>query len=212
MRQNRLALLIPDRITRSGIEGLIKLDGNNRYEVVIFKEFDDLLQQDCKIYMLLMDTSGMGINTVERQMEHVLRHCIGLRIIVISNQLKVLHIKRIMQLGARGFIFRDDLSENLLGSIDLVARDVVTMSSQAMALLTTADQLYVANDLKSIDLQILRLTARGLTVKGIAAELEVSTRSVYRSRGKLREVLDVQTIETLIDAAREQGLLDDEDQ
>lgn len=212
MRQNRLALLIPDRITRSGIEGLIKSDSNDRYEVVVFEEFDDLLQQDCKIDMLLIDTSGMGINTVESQMEHLIRHCIGSRIIVISNQLKVLHIKRIMQLGARGFIFRDDLSENLLGSIDLVARDVVTMSSQAMALLTTADQLYVANDLKSIDLQILRLTARGLTVKGIAAELEVSTRSVYRSRGKLREVLDVQTIETLIDAAREQGLLDDDDQ
>lgn len=212
MTQSRLALLIPDRITRSGIEGLIKLDGNNRYEVVVFEEFDTLMRQSCTIDILLMDTSGLGINTVERQMELLLKHCHDVRIIVISNQLKVLHIKRIMQVGARGFIFRDDLSKNLLGSIDLVAREVVTMSSQAMALLTTADQLYVANDLKSIDLQILRLTARGLTVKGIATELEISTRSVYRSRDKLREVLDVQTIETLIDAAREQGLLDNEDQ
>ncbi len=212
MKQSQLALLIPDRIIRSGIEGLIKSDGNNRYEVVVFEEFDVLLQQRCKIDLLLMDTSGIGISVVEKRMEYLVTHCTAIRVIVISNQLKVLHIKRIMQLGARGFIFRDDLSNNLLASIELVARDVVTMSSQAMALLASADQLYVANDLKSIDMNVLRLTARGLTVKGIAAELEVSTRSVYCSRGKLREVLDVQTIETLIDAAREQGLLDDEDQ
>lgn len=212
MKRSQLALLIPDRIIRSGIEGIINSDGNNRYEVVVFEEFDVLLQQRCKIDLLLMDTSGIGISVVEKRMEYLVTHCTAIRVIVISNQLKVLHIKRIMQLGARGFIFRDDLADNLLASIELVARDVVTMSSQAMALLASADQLYVANDLKSIDMNVLRLTARGLTVKGIAAELEVSTRSVYRSRGKLREVLDVQTIETLIDAAREQGLLDDEDQ
>jgi hypothetical protein len=39
----------------------------------------------------------------------------------------------------------------------------------------------------------------------------VSSRSVYRSRDKLREILDVPTIETLIKAAHEQGLLDMED-
>ena len=212
MKRNRLALLIPDRFIRSGIEGLIQSDGNNRYEIVVFEEFDALLQQVSTIDILLMDTSGSGIGIVEKQMEGLLKHCTGIRVIVISNQLKVLHIKRIMQLGAKGFIFRDDLGDTLLTSIDLVARDVVTMSSQAMHLLTSADQLYMINDLKPIDIQVLRLTARGLTVKGIAAEMEISTRSVYRSRDKLREVLDVQTIETLLDAAREQGLLDDEDE
>ncbi|NDJ84827.1 MAG: hypothetical protein GYB66_02985 [Chloroflexi bacterium] len=75
-------------------------------------------------------------------------------------------------------------------------------------MLTSADQLYVANDLKPIDIKVLRLTAQGLTVKANAAVLEISTRSVYRSRDKLREVLDVPTIEKLLDAAREQGLLD----
>ena len=113
-----------------------------------------------------------------------------------------------MQLGAKGFIFRDDLSEDLVNNIDLVARDVVTMSPQALQLLTKADQLYVANDLRHLDMRVLHLTEAGLTVKAIAAELDISTRSVYRSRDKLREVLGVSTIEKLLDAAREQGLLD----
>lgn len=210
MKRHRLALLIPDRLIRSGIEGLIKSDGNNRYEVIVFEEFETLLQQVRDEDMLLMDTSGSSIGTIERQMECLTERCRGARVIVISNQLKILHIKRIMQLGAKGFIYRDDLGDALLTSIDLVVRDVVTISSQAMHLLTSTNQVYMENELKPIDMQVLRLMARGLTVKGVAAELEISTRSVYRSRDKLREVLGVQTIETLIDAAREQGLLDDD--
>ena len=210
MKRHRLALLIPDRLIRSGIEGLVKSDGNNRYEVIVFEEFETLLQQVRDEDMLLMDTSGSSIGTIERQMECLTERCRGARVIVISNQLKILHIKRIMQLGAKGFIYRDDLGDALLTSIDLVVRDVVTISSQAMHLLTSTNQVYMENELKPIDMQVLRLMARGLTVKGVAAELEISTRSVYRSRDKLREVLGVQTIETLIDAAREQGLLDDD--
>lgn len=58
--------------------------------------------------------------------------------------------------------------------------------------------------------QVLRLTAQGLTVKAIAAELRVTVRTVYRSRDRLRSALGVITNETLIDAAREQGLLDED--
>lgn len=210
MKPHQLALLVPDRIIRSGIEGLIKTDGKTRYEILIFEDFEALIQQINAIDILLMDISGTRINKVENQLQQLRKFCTTLRVIVISNQLKVLHIKRIMQLGARGFVFREDLADTLLTSIDLVARDVVTMSSQAMHLLTNADQLYVVNDLKPVDMQVLNLTAQGLTVKAIATQLDISTRSVYRSRDKLREVLNVQTIETLLDAAREQGLLDNE--
>jgi DNA-binding NarL/FixJ family response regulator len=116
-----------------------------------------------------------------------------------------------MQLGAKGFIYRDDLSKALLNSIDLVLRDVVTMSTQALQLLTHTKHLTLLNEISPMDMQVLRLTARGQTVKMIAIDLRVSTRSIYRSRDKLRDILDVPTIEMLIDAAREQGLLDSEE-
>src|SRR5690606_169839 len=86
-----------------------------------------------------------------------------------------------------------------------------TLSPCASQLLINSKYLYMLNDIKPLDMQVLRLTARGLTVKAIATELELSTRSIYRCRDKLREILGIQTIETLIDAAREQGLLDLED-
>jgi len=141
-------------------------------------------------------------------LKQLIAGCPAVRVIVIGNQLRTQYIRRVMQLGARGFIFRDDLSDALLNSLELVVRDVVTLSAQALNLLTNTHQLVVGNGLKELDRQVLRLIACGLGVKAIAAELEVSTRSVYRSRDKLREILDVPTNETLLDAAREQGLLD----
>jgi len=208
MEPRRLALLVPDGFTRSGIEGLINDSRPAHYKLLFYKNFQDFVKQAGSADILLMDASGLKLKEIEARLLRLASCCGQVRVLVISDQLKVQHIKHIMQLGAKGFIYRDDLSEALVNNIDLVARDVVTMSPQALQLLTSADQLYVANDLKPIDIKVLRLTAQGLTVKAIAAELEISTRSVYRSRDKLREVLDVPTIEKLLDAAREQGLLD----
>ncbi|MCA9913601.1 MAG: helix-turn-helix domain-containing protein, partial [Anaerolineae bacterium] len=78
-----------------------------------------------------------------------------------------------------------------------------------LELLTFSDQLYAVNDLKPLDFQVLRLSAQGAQVKEIAAALNISQRSVYRSREKLKEILDVDSLVELIEAAREQGLLDD---
>jgi DNA-binding NarL/FixJ family response regulator len=208
MAQIQLALLVSDGIIRRGIEGLIKTNGSTDYQVVVFEDFQALIRQTSQVDLLLMDTSSLRLDTIESRLQRLAECCPGLRVIVISSQLKVLHIKRIMQLGAKGFIFRDDLSDALMGSIELVARDVITMSPQALQLLAKADHLYMVNDLKSLDMQVLHLIASGLTVKAAAIELGISSRSAYRSRDKLREILSVQNNETLIDAAREQGLLD----
>lgn len=211
MPQVRIALLVPDRITRSGIEGLIKHDGITSYSVIVFEDFESFLRQSNKIDILLMDISGLRISTVEDRFTRLTRGQSTLKVIVISNRLTAVFIHRIMQLGAKGFIYRDELADALLNGLDMVRRDVATMSPQASQLLINSKYLYILNDIKPLDMQVLHLTANGLTVKAIAAELDISTRSIYRCRDKLREILGIETIETLVDAAREQGLLDLED-
>lgn len=211
MPQVRVALLVPDRIIRKGIEGLIKHDGTGSYAVVIFEDFERVVRQSDQIDILLMDISGLRISEVENRFAQLAKAPDTLRVIVISNRLVAIFIHRIMQLGAKGFIYRDELADVLFNGLDLVRRDMATFSPSASQLLINSKYLYMLNDIKPLDMQVLRLTARGLTVKAIAAELDASTRSVYRSRDKLREILNAPTIETLIKAAHEQGLLDLED-
>lgn len=208
MPQVRVALLVPDRITRSGIEGLIKHDGTTSYTVSVFEDFESFLRQSDQIDILLMDISGLRISDVEKRFAQLAKVQSASKVVVISNRLVAIFIHRIMQLNAKGFIYRDELADMLLNGLDLVRRDVVTLSPCASQLLINSKYLYMLNDIKPLDMQVLRLTARGLTVKEIAAELDASTRSVYRSRDKLREILNAPTIETLIKAAHEQGLLD----
>ena len=212
MQHIQLGLLIPDGITRGGVEGLIKENGYANYDVFVFEEFTSVLKQARKLQMLLMDTSKLQIGKIENRIVRLTTCCPALKIMIISTQLKVQHIQGLMQLGVKGYIYRDDLSDSLMTSLDLVSRDVISVSARPLQLLTNADQLYTSNDLRPIDRQILRLTADGLTVKVIAHTLCVSQRSVYRSRDRLREVLGVTNNETLIDTARERGLLDDDEQ
>ena len=211
MPQVHIALLVPDRITRSGIEDLIKQDGTTSYEVSVFEDLEALLYQSDKIDVLLMDISGLRISEVENRFSQLAKAQSPVKVIVISNRLTAIFIHRIMQLGAKGFIYRDELALTLLNGLDLVRRDVATLSPRASQLLINSQYLYMLNDIKPLDMQVLRLTAKGLSVKAIAARLELSTRSVYRRRDKLREILGVPTIETLLQAAFEQGLLDIED-
>lgn len=211
MPQVLVALLVPDRITRSGIEGLIKHDGTTSYAVIVFEDFESFLRQSDQIDILLMDISGLRISEVENRFAQLAKAQSALKVVVISNRLTAVFIHRIIQLGAKGFISRDDLAEALLNGIDLVRRDVVTLSAQASQLLINSKYLYLVNDIKPLDMKVLRLTANGLMVKQIAAKLNMSSRTIYRSRDKLREILDVPTIETLIKAAHDQGLLDLED-
>lgn len=211
MQRIQLALLVPDRITRGGIEGLIRERGYSHYEINIFKDFEPFFQSAGTMHILLLDSSGLRIDKIESRLTRPAECCPALRVIVISSQPKVQFIRRILQLGAKGFILRDSLADDLINSLDVVRMDLISLSPEILRLLTDADQLYVANDLKPLDFAVLRMLARGLTVKGIAAELEISTRTAYRSRDKLREILGVQNNETLIDAAREQGLLDIDD-
>jgi DNA-binding NarL/FixJ family response regulator len=208
MQQIHIALLVPDRITRSGIEGLIKHGGSISYAVSSYEDFDTILCHSDSISILLMDISGLRIRLIEDRFTQLARAKSTLKVVVISNRLTAVFIHRIMQLGAKGFIYRDELADTLLNGLDLVRRDVATLSPCASQLLISSKYLYILNDIKPMDMQSLRLTARGLTVKAIATQMELSTRSIYRCRDKLREILGVQTIEILIDAAREQGLLD----
>ncbi|MBK8135016.1 MAG: response regulator transcription factor [Chloroflexi bacterium] len=199
---------MPDRIICGGIECVIQQDATTRYSITIFDYFETLLHQANGIHILLMDISGLSTREVEERFHQLNAQQCSMKVIVISSRLTAIFTHRVMQFGAKGFIYRDDLADNLLHSLDLVRRDVVTLSPSASQLMVNSSYLYMSNEIKPLDMQVLRLMARGLTVKAIAIKLHTSTRSIYRSRDKLREILNIPTIETLVDAAREQGLLD----
>ena len=84
-------------------------------------------------------------------------------------------------------------------------------SPRASGLLFTGRADVNTTELNQTDIEILRLIDWGFTPKEIAAKLEITSRTVYRSRSKLRTLLGVSTNEQIVSAARQKGLLDEQD-
>lgn len=209
MPQMRIALWVPDRITRVGIKSLIADDRAGVYDVVVCTDVDALLQQSEPYDILLVDISGLSASKVEECLRCLTK---TRQVIAISSRLSAIRVHRTMQLGVRGFLCRDELSDWLLTSLDTLRRGTVALSPRVTRhLLVNSNCLHALKQLSQQDVCVLRLTAKGLTVKAIAAELGISARSVYRRHEKLRDMLAVSTNESLIALVREQGLLDLED-
>jgi DNA-binding NarL/FixJ family response regulator len=206
MPQMCIALWVPDRIIRVGIKSLIADDRAGVYDVVVCKDVDALLQQSEPCDILLVDVSGLSVSKVEECLKCLTK---TRQVIAVSSRLSAVCIHRTMQLGVKGLLCRDELSDWLLTSLDIVQRGTVALSPQVTHhLLVNSNCLQVLKQLSRQDMCVLRLTAKGLTVKAIAAELGISARSVYRRHEKLRDMLAVSTNEGLIAVIREQGLLD----
>ena len=208
MPQMRIALWVPDRITRVGIRSLIADDRAGVYDVVVCTDADALLQQSEPCDILLVDISGLSVSEVEECLRCLTK---TRQVIAISSRLSAIRVHWTMQLGVRGFLCRDELSDWLLTGLDMLRHGTVALSPKVTHLLVNSRGLQALKQLSQQDVCVLRLTAKGLTVKAIAVELGISARSVYRRHEKLRDMLAVSTNESLIALIREQGLLDLED-
>jgi len=209
-QQQVLALHIPDDFMRAGAQTLIKEHRGDIYTVIVVRDFEGFIRDSRAASILIMDGSGLRIDLIEKRLRR-LSDCCQVRTIIISDELKVVYVRRVMQAGAKGFIYREDLSISLMLSIDVVARDVVSLSPQALEMLTHADQLYIRDELKPQDMRVLKLTARGVMVKNIAETLKISERTVYRSRDTLMQVLGASNVVELVNIARDRGLLETDD-
>jgi DNA-binding NarL/FixJ family response regulator len=134
----------------------------------------------------------------------------ALKIVVLSERFNASFIKQTIQSGAHGFIYiKDDMELCLSYSVSTLCRDLRYFSPKVAELLATEVTFVASGDLTNMDKQILQMTAQDFTVQQIAQQLGMSDRSVYRSKAKIREVLNIQNSDNIVDAARRQGLLED---
>ena len=209
MHRLSIALIIPDGVSRLGMISMIKQSNYNSCALADFEHFESFCEYKNTVHLMYYDISSVVIDDVENHMRQLKTAYPETMTVIISNQLAVLHIHRIQQLGAKGFIYRDELESMLLQSIDIVIRGLIVYSPQVQNLLMSKDKLYLANELRDIDIKVLRLMAGGSSTKEIASQLDVSTKTIYRIRDRLKDILDVPNAEMILGAAQEQGLLDD---
>ena len=128
----------------------------------------------------------------------------GLCIIILSERQDREYIQSVVRYGTGSYILKQaDLQQQLLTAIRLMSAKYPFLSPRAAELIGSEG----IKELRLRDKEVLRLLAQQLTIKEISAELEITKKTVYRIRNRLKRILGVRNNEMIIDAARERGML-----
>jgi DNA-binding NarL/FixJ family response regulator len=123
------------------------------------------------------------------------------RILVFSMHSDPIIVSRALQTGATGYLVKDTSSEDLVQAVESVAAGTPYLSSDLasqVALVDAGDARNPLTDLTPRELQTLGLLAQGKSYGRIAAELNISYKTVVNVCYQLRQKLDVHTLPELV--------------
>lgn len=206
----KVSIIAANALTRSGTQTLLVGGGIPPNCIVTFETVAEFLNHpDLKGFAVALLDDEPYFNNIEATIEQLLQANSKLLIILLSERLMVAYIRSIIKQGASGFIYKEgEMQQSLLSALSAVQRGTVYLSPEVSELLLNNEMISLSG-LNKRDIAVLHLMAAELNVQEIAYHLHTSDRTVYRSREKLREALGVQTNEMIVDAARQQGLLED---
>lgn len=132
-----------------------------------------------------------------------------LRLIVLTSAFDPEVANDALMAGARGFLRKEDASDELIRAIRVVLDGKVYLSADAATALTNAlrEKTSPGNDLSERELAVLKGVAEGLTYKEIADAMKISVKSVETYRARLTRKLGCSTRAELVRYAVRRGLV-----
>lgn len=116
-------------------------------------------------------------------------------IVVLSMHSEPAFIKRMMALGAQGYVLKDDPSTTLLLALESVRRGAFFISPSVA--LDEANIPRYRGKLTPKEVEILKAIALGLSSKKMAQEMSTSVRTVEAHRLRLRRKLQLDSADSL---------------
>src|SRR5882724_2882958 len=209
-----IVLVDDHKLVRDGVRTI--LERGNEFRVV--GEADGgtealLLCKKSQPDLVLMDIGLPGMNGIEATAE-LLRHCPGLKIVILSMYDDENSVVNAMRGGARAFVLKKASSGELLDALRTVAGGGSYLSAQVSERLLQRIQrgdldTSVRGPLESLsprELQVLRLVAEGKTSKDIAALLDLGLQTVRSYRKTMMKKLGVNNVAGLTQLALAAGI------
>jgi DNA-binding NarL/FixJ family response regulator len=197
MKPVRIALVDDHPVVLAGIRALlqgipeVELVGEANTAATGLKAICESSPDIAVIDLSLPDISGMEL---ARQIR---RQCPEVKIIALTVHEDRAYIHPVLEAGARGYLLKRSAADELLRAIRAVNRgDIYLDPAIAEKATTDAPELAPSNESEGGELSrreedVLRLVAQGFSNKQIAAQLEVSVKSVetYKARASEKKGL-----------------------
>jgi DNA-binding NarL/FixJ family response regulator len=214
---NSARILIADDHTliRAGIHALIEMETD--FEVV--GEVDngkDAFYSAGKLKpdVILSDLSMPGTNGVEA-IQRITNRYPEIKILVVTVHKTEEYIHAALKAGARGYLLKDDTSDELIKAIKNVLAGKIHLSSGVCGnvvlgyLATSGDDTIPSSSdlLTTREREVMKLIAEGYRNKEVAEYLSISLKTVEKHRSNMMKKLDLHSTSSITSYAIKNGLV-----
>jgi DNA-binding NarL/FixJ family response regulator len=126
----------------------------------------------------------------------------GTKVIALSGHTDRRFTSEMMNAGASGYVVKESAFEELAQAMSAVAHDKIYISPRVTEPGRTLDP----GLLTARERQVLELTAQGMSMKEVAAQLKVSVKTIETHRKHLMEKLDLHSVAELTKYALREGM------
>ncbi len=133
------------------------------------------------------------------------------RVLALSMYKDSVYVREILRAGARGFLLKDAIDQDLLAAVRAVASGEGYLSPAVSDAVLSDYRRHVSDPLdllSSREREVLQLIAEGKTNKDIATALNLSVYTVDAHRGRIMEKLNLHSVGELVRFAVRKGLVD----
>jgi two-component system response regulator NreC len=151
-----------------------------------------------------------GLNGIEAT-RRVSRLAPRTRILALSMHKDSIYVREILRAGARGYLLKDSIDQDLLAAVRSLARGEGYLSPAVSEAVLTDYRKYVTNPLDlltSREREVLQMIAEGRTNKEIASALNLSVYTIDAHRGRIMDKLNLHSTGELVRFAMRNGLID----
>jgi DNA-binding NarL/FixJ family response regulator len=216
---SKLRILIADdhQVVREGLKALV----NAQPDMSVVGEADDgraawLLAKQLQPDVVVMDVSMPEMNGAEAT-ERLRRECPRVKVLTLTIYEDKGYLQQLLKAGASGYLLKRTVMEELIRAIRAVAKGGSYIDPTVAGKLVSnyitqeggAGRTTTA-DLSDREEQVLRLVAWGYSNKEIAAQLEISVKTVETYKARLMEKLGLRSRADIVRYALRQGWLQDD--
>jgi two-component system, NarL family, invasion response regulator UvrY len=165
----------------------------------------------CRPDVVVMDMSLPDVSGIEAMRRMLMREPQA-RVLVFSIHDEPVFPTRALAAGARGYVTKASAPEVLVNAVRAVAAGNIFLSpdvAQSVALRSVVDADGAQKLISDREFEVLRLIARGHTVREIAEKLSLTYKTVANYQSSIRQKLGADNSVQLIRIAGEYGLIAD---
>jgi DNA-binding NarL/FixJ family response regulator len=211
MAKKTTIVLVDDHaVVRAGVRRL--LEQEPLFEVIGEAESGEKAYQiygELKPDVMVMDLSMPGMGGLEA-IRRILMRYEKAKILVLSMHEDLSFANQALKLGAKGYLIKNTLADDLVKSIETVSNGEVFLSAEIakkMAVQSISGEKDPIHELSAREFEIFRLLAEGLDIDGIASTLNISSKTVSNYQTMIKQKLDINSPVELIRYAIKTGVI-----